>query len=589
MGAHGAAMREAGTGKVVAGDYRFLLGLVRPYRNALLFALVLMLLQSLVTLVNPWLAGRFSTALLQHDAVNGLLLAWFAVVATQSVLGYAVGIHLQKTTADLIADTSARVFDHLQSLPLQWHQERRRGDVLSLLTRDVSHLGYFATQSITPVLPQVLICAGALAMMLRIQPWFGIGAAVLVAVVSIAMRWVGRQLRPLGNAATEAYARRSAIAEQNLAMLPIVKAFIGEARESSRFVAQARALRDIEVTQARWHGLVGPATSVFSAAAVLAMLWLASRQVTAGTLQAGDLVSLLLYGLLLTQPMSALAGMYGQVQSARGTAQRLIGVFHERPEPADGAYEAHAARGAIEFAGVEFTHAGRAPVLRGIDLRVAAGETVAIIGENGAGKSTLVHLLLRFADPDAGSIRLDGRDLREFSLRSLRAQIGLVSQNVLLFNASVRENIAYGRADADAVEVERAARAARAHDFIMRLPQGYDTPVGDQGIRLSGGQKQRIALARALLKDPAVLILDEATAMFDPTGESEFIEECRHLLRQRTVLLITHRPASLALADRVVRLSEGRLTGSPETPSEEAGGRVDGQVAPGCAGPKTNA
>ena len=214
-------------------------------------------------------------------------------------------------------------------------------------------------------------------------------------------------------------------------------------------------------------------------------------------------------------------------------------------------------RGDIEFRDVIFAYPGRQPVLDHFNLHIRAGETVAITGENGAGKSTLVHLLMRLHEPDAGRILIDGTDIASVSLASLRGQIGVVPQHVLLFNGSVRDNIGYGRADADEAAVEHAARLAQAHDFIAKLPQGYDTLIGDQGVRLSGGQRQRIALARALLKDPPILILDEATAMFDPEGEARFIEDCRATLGGKTVLIITHRPASLALADRVVEWQKG--------------------------------
>jgi ABC-type multidrug transport system fused ATPase/permease subunit len=263
--------------------------------------------------------------------------------------------------------------------------------------------------------------------------------------------------------------------------------------------------------------------------------------------------------MLLTQPVSQLANVYGRVQVTRGCARRLMEALDEPAEADTGGRELTEVRGDIAFESVAYTYPGRAPVFEALDLRVRAGETVAITGHNGAGKSTLMHLLMRFADLQSGRITLDGVDLRELSLRNLRSHIGLVTQHVLLFNASVAHNIGYGRFHATAEQIEQAARAARAHDFIAHLPQGYDTVIGDEGVRLSGGQKQRIALARALLKDPAILILDEATAMFDPDGERDFIAECHELLSRRTVLMITHRAASLALADRVLLLESGRL------------------------------
>lgn len=550
---------------MVRDDLRALFRQTWPYRWALALASVLMMVQSLTSLTVPWLAGQVTASLIDSESggvlpMNLMFAAMIGLLTVQAGLTVAQGYLLTSTANHAVADLRVRLYDHLQSLPLGFYHDRSRGDLLALLTRDVDVLGGFISGTLVSIAPSLLTLLGAFIMMVRID--WPLSCAVVLAVPAffLVVLLIGRHIRPLSDELAAAHAKAVAVAEENLSLLPIIKAFTREADTSAHYEQQTKWVHAL-TTRHQFRLLrLGPAIELAATAGFVVLLWLATRNVMVGTLSPADLVAFLMYGLLLTRPLGRLASVYGETQHARSIMTRLLTVRRVAPEAVIGSgRQLPRVKGAIEFQNVFFAYPGRRPTFEGLNLRVSPGETVAITGPNGTGKSTLINLLLRFLVPDGGRILIDGVDISTVSLPSLRAQIGLVPQCLLFHSGSVRDNIAVGRPGATENAIEAAAHAARAHDFITKLPDGYDTIVGEKGGKLSGGQQQRIALARALLKNPPILILDEATAMFDPVGEEEFLALSNHMLRDRAVLLITHRPAGLKLADRILRLDARSL------------------------------
>jgi len=460
----------------------------------------------------------------------------------------------------MLARLRTRLYDHLQSLPLAFIMVASRAKSCHCSPTMPAILSSFLTVSLVPLVPHIVIALSSLGCILLISPQIAALAGLLIPIFYLTTKILGRGIRPLTRQYITQYADTFSIAQENLTTLPIIKSFTREDVESRRFQDSNTELARLSARYLQHQARLTPLVKLISMAIILFILWIVSDDIASGQLRTGDIVSLILYGMLLTQPVSRLADMYGQTQRALTAAERLVSVFSAEAEQYAGGKPLPPVRGEIRFAGVAFSYPGNTELFTHLDLTINAGETVAITGANGAGKSTIAHLLMRFAAPDKGAISIDGHDIADVRLDSLRSQIGLVQQQVLLVNSSVMDNILFGRYQADDASVIRAARASHALSFIEALPHGFDTLIGDQGVKLSGGQKQRLSLARALIKDPAILILDEATAMFDPEGEESFVKDNRELFANRTVILITHRPASLELADRILHLENGRLT-----------------------------
>ena len=543
---------------------RTLLLFAAPYRFRLLLVGVLTAGSALVTLAVPWLAARMLGGILAPDALGlglgelvGLL---FVALTSVALLNFAVAYASGATASRLLADLRVKVYQHLQALPVGFHENSRQGDILALMTYEVERLSHFLTGTLANIPSQLLLVSGAVVIMFRIDARLALLAPLLVPAFYLVLKIMGRRLRGLAQAIQQAEAEVVAVAEENLEMLPVIKAFTREDVETRRYAGVVGRAMDLALQESRINAALGPAIGLVAAIAAVLLLLLAGRTVEAGSMSPTNLFSFLFYAALLTRPVAELAQVYGQIQMARGTLARLERVFAQAREPGYAAIgKMPVAMGEIVFSKVGFAYPGRETILREVNLHIRPGETVAMTGHNGAGKSTLVRLLLRYDEPVHGSISIDGHDIDQLDVRELRRQIGLVPQRVMLLNGSVRENIVYGNEGASDGEVEEAARLAQAWDFITELPRGFETLIGDHGVLLSGGQRQRIALARALVKNPPVLVLDEATSMYDLEGESAFIAACETALGGRTVIMITHRPLSLALADRVVSIEEGKV------------------------------
>lgn len=536
-----------------------------PHRRALLGGAAFILAETAVSLAVPWFGGRFANDLLggNRPSMHTVLLLLAALFTVQGALRVAGAYVFSKRAALILADMRTRLYDHIQALPLSFFQQRQQGAILSVLSNDVAVLSGYMSGTLVSIIPMLVTIAGSVVFMLSIDVSMALIATAAIPMFYVLLKLFGRGIRPLSREVQEAHAQAFVVEEENLSMLPAIKTFTREEVESKRYRDRVAEIVRLTLKQEWIESSLGPGVQWIAALGVLTILWFAGERLNAGQLGAGAIVSFLLYTTLLTRPVGALADAYSRTQHARASVERLQAVLAEPTERYVGARVLSAPDGRVDFLNVSFAYPNRPPVLQQFSLSVAARETVAITGENGAGKTTLVSLLMRLIEPQGGQILIDGVDIATVDLRSLRAQVAVVPQNVYLFNGTVRDNIGYGLPGASDDAVIHAAEVAQAHEFVTQLPNGYDTVIGDAGVRLSGGQRQRIALARALLKDPRILILDEATAMFDPEAERHFLEDCRDVLRSRTVLLITHRPASLALADRVVRLLSGNAGSRP--------------------------
>jgi len=546
---------------------RRMLALARPYWRLLAVGGVCLVAESGLGLVLPTLAGDLIDGVVGEGGpglrrIGGILVVVFLA---QAVFGIAQGYLLTYAGERLVADLRRTLYRHLQGLSVGFFDGRRVGDLVSRLTNDATTIRGALTTNLLSFLQQGITLLGGVALVVAID-WrlVAVVLAVVPPLVGVGVLF-GNRLQRLTTREQEALGEATTVLEETLSGVRSVKAFGREPYEIGRYEGSVGRGFGFALQRARLNAAFGPTVMGLGYLALTGVLVFGAREVASGRLSAGELVSSLLYLVLAVGSLGGLTGGYAQLRQASGAAVRLFELLDTAPEIAD-APDARPlptpVRGSIAFEEVSFRYgreAGTPWVFERFSLAIAPGETVALVGPSGAGKTTLVNLVLRFYDPAAGRVLLDGHDLRRVTAQSLREAIGVVPQEPVLFGGSVAENIAYGRLGATPAEIEAAARAANAHNFIEELPAGYETAVGERGVKLSGGQRQRIAIARAVLKDPRLLLLDEATSALDNAAEAAIQAALARLMADRTTLVIAHRLSTVERADRIVVLDRGRI------------------------------
>jgi len=543
---------------------RRLLALAKPEWQRLVVATVFLLVGGAASLAYPKVVGILIDAALAGGAatINRAAVAMAVIFAVQA-LAVALRYYLFSIAGErIVTRLREHVYRSIIDQEIGFFDARKTGELTSRITADATVMQNTVSVNLSMGLRNLVIVVGGLALLLVSSPKLTVLMLALVPPVALSAVVAGRRLSKLSKKAQDALARANEAAEEAIAGIRTVRSFSREAAEAKRYSDRIWESFGISRRRIRVVAFFIGAMNLAAFGSVSAVLWFGGRMVMAGDISVGELASFILYTLIIAMSMSALANLWSDFARARGASERVFELLDREPlVDAGGGNTLDKVHGLIEFEGVSFAYPVRSEVtvLDDVNLRLDPGRVVALVGPSGAGKSTIAAMLLRLYDPTDGLIRLDGCDLRSLDARWLRTQIGTVAQEPVLFSTEVAANIRYGRPDAPDEEVEAAARAANAHDFITELPEGYATEVGERGVRLSGGQKQRVAIARALLKDPPILILDEATSSLDAESESLVQDALERLMAHRTSLVIAHRLSTVRNADRVVVLDGGRV------------------------------
>lgn len=546
------------------GSYRRLLVFVKPYSWRMVFGLFCMIVAAAAYLVVPWLIKNVVDEVLQAKDMMMLNLVVAAILLVFLVRGFAT--YGQTYTMSyigqrVIIDIREALFKHLQRLDQAYFDRRKTGVIMSNLTNDVGALQAAIVDNLISFITEGVTLVGSLVSMILLDWKLTLVTLIIVPVVLGIINIFGKRLRIAGHDVQGRIADITSLLQETISGIRVVRSFARESYEVKRFENENQRNFRAVMRATKLTSLLSPMVEFSAAIAVTVILWYGGYSVVTGLISAGSLIAFLIYAINLSNPVKRLSQVYGNIQKAMAAGDRVFAILDTEPlvKENPNAKPLPEVTGQVEFDHVSFSYDGEKNAITDVNLKVDPGQIIAIVGPSGAGKTTIANLLPRFYDVTEGTLRIDGIDVRDVTFQSLREQIGLVPQDTMLFNATVKDNILYGRLDATDDEVFEAAKAANALEFIDKLPDGMQTMVGERGNSLSGGQRQRIAIARAILKNPKILILDEATSALDTESEKLVQEALERLMKGRTAFVIAHRLSTIKNADRIVVLKQGRI------------------------------
>lgn len=553
-------------------DFSKILKFVKPYKKSIVIAFVCLALSSIINLILPLIVrNMINAAVIEKSSaiLNSMTVDLFLIILLQVAFsitqGYILGFVGHRVTADFRID----LFSHIQSLSLRFFQSSRVGEMISRMTSDISVIQKALVTIPVAILRQTITLVGALAIIFYLN-WKLTGLILLVLPpLMLFARVFGKRLRSYSETVQDKLAKAIVVMEEMISSIKIVKSFLREDHEKKRFEKGIESAFDAEIKKVKIAAFFGPSILFLTFLVSGALIWYGGHQVMQGTTSPGELVAFFLYAIIIAGPIGTFVRIYTQTQEALGAVRRVYEILDTRPAitSPENPLALDRIEGGIQFQNVSFGYQKDIPVLKGVNFEIKPGEMAALVGPSGAGKSTVVQLLHRFFDVDSGSVKLDGNDIRQLDLKTYLEQVALVPQETLLFGGTIRENILYGKLDASEEDMMQAAKYANAHEFIINLDKGYDTIVGEKGVKLSGGERQRVAIARALLKNPKILILDEATSSLDNQSEALIQDALERLMTNRTTLIIAHRLSTVHNADKIIVMDKGQVVeaGNHET------------------------